>query len=114
MSPASNKALSCFLLFRLRLGDFIEPQNGTLSAGDFLTLHHGGKFHTRDSRLQTGVNCAKLYGTAFWFRGCWTALNLNGPYITDDTSNIGVRWATASPEEERRVWNTEMMIKPVL
>jgi len=101
------------ILCRLRLGAFVEPTNGTLSSGDFLTLHHGGKFHTRDSD-QFSVNCAKLYGTAFWFRGCWAAINLNGPYVTNEEDNMGVRWATDNPNEIRRVWKTEMMIKPVL
>lgn len=101
--------LSC----RLKLGDFIAPVNSSESSGDFLKMHHGGNFYTRDSD-KYAVNCARLYGTAFWFRGCWAAVNLNGPYITVDESNSGVRWATSNPNEVRRVWKTEMMIRPVL
>lgn len=78
-----------------------------------MSLHNRGTFQTRDAD-DYPVNCAKLYGTAFWFRGCWTAVNLNGPYVTDNMHNAGVRWATANPDEIRRVWKTEMLIKPVL
>lgn len=78
-----------------------------------MSLHNRGTFHTKDMN-DYSVNCARLYGTGFWFRGCWAAINLNGPYSNSVVTNRGVRWATPDPDFELRVWKTEMMIKPIL
>ncbi|XP_041435023.1 microfibril-associated glycoprotein 4-like [Xenopus laevis] len=63
-------------------------------AGDSLTYHKGMRFSTYDRDQDTyQQNCAFLYSSGFWFKGCHMA-NLNGPYLqgTYTSSGNGITW----------------------
>jgi hypothetical protein len=65
----------------------------TGTAGDSMTSEHNDMpFSTKDrDKDRDGRNCATRYQGAWWYRGCHHS-NLNGLYLSGQTSPSGVVW----------------------
>ena len=71
----------------------VEGYRGT--AGDSLAHHNYMKFSTpdRDNDAHPALHCAHFRRGAWWYNSCAYS-NLNGLYLSGQTSNSGIRWRT--------------------
>ncbi|KAL9989406.1 hypothetical protein ACROYT_G003953 [Oculina patagonica] len=92
--------------YQLKLGTY----SGT--AGDSLGYHDGASFSTKDRDNDEWLNtsCALTRQGAWWYKACAYS-NLNGLYVSGQTSDQGMQWFEWKHYSES-VKRSEMKIRP--
>lgn len=84
-------------------------------AGNSLGYHSRGRFSTfdRDADGNPAVNCARMYGSGWWFKDCKVKSNLNGLYLRGEHTQRGrgITWKKWKGLEYSLRYS-EMRIKP--
>ncbi|KAJ8025274.1 Fibrinogen C domain-containing protein 1 [Holothuria leucospilota] len=103
-----------------RLGDYMSSyelsvRGYTGNAGNSLGYHSRGRFSTfdRDVDDNPAFNCARMYGSGWWFKDCNAKSNLNGIYLRGEHTRRGrgITWKKWKGLEYSLRYS-EMRIKP--
>ncbi|WAR29969.1 TENN-like protein [Mya arenaria] len=85
--------------YRLQVGPRTSSAGvQSVQSGNAILYHNGQNFTTfdRDQDINSGVNCAQLYHSGFWFKYCFHRnINPNGQYGSTD-GNKGMRYDSLS------------------